>query len=139
MLMIGFVKYYNKKPYAYTKSRLNASRLHSVNFNPIGLRMVPKDEEFFEVEHSTFRYQNFFFIFRESAENRFPGKFHNFEFLHFNPLYDFFGGKKGPCFRIIRIQVVGNYLAAGIYRETTGRNFLLNFCKFGFNKGFRGC
>ena len=72
------------------------TRMHSVIFHPIGLGNVPKDAEFSEVVRSTIRSRNFLIVYREIAENRFPGKFRKFKFLHFNPFYDCFRGKKCP-------------------------------------------
>ena len=55
-------------------------RMHSVIFHPFELGKVPKDAEFSEVVHSTFRYRNFLIVYRDIAENRFPGNL-NFWFL----------------------------------------------------------
>ena len=96
-------------------------RMHSVNFHPIGLGKVPKDAEFSKVVHSTFRSRNFLIVYREIAENRFPGKFRKFKFLHFNPFYDCFRGKKCPRYRIFSFPDIRNYRTAGIYRIFTGK------------------
>ena len=105
------------------------------HFHPIGLGKVPKDAEFSEVVHSTFRYRNFILIFRESAEHRFPWKFRKFKFFHYNQFYDCFRGKKGP--RILSFPDIRNYPSTGIYRILTGKFrekfFFQHFCQFGCN------
>ena len=120
--------------------------MHSVNFLPIWLGKVPKDADFSEVVHSTFRYQNFLIFNRESAENRFRRKFYKFKFFNYKQIYGCFRGKKGPWFRIFSFRDIRNYRSIGIYRILTGnsgRNFFIAFLQTrslipNRKKGFRG-
>ena len=110
--------------------------MHSVNIDPIWLGKVSKDAEFSEVMHSTFRSANFLKVYREIAENRFPGKFRKFKFLHFDPFYDCFRGKKGPWFRIFSFPDIRNYRMAGIYRIFTGKFRLIRISFLRFRRKY---
>ena len=54
----------------------------------------PKRSEISKVVQSTFRYRDFLIIFRESAENRFPGKFRKFKYCILTPFMIVFVERK---------------------------------------------
>ena len=106
----------------------------------LGSGRSQKMRNFLKLLHRTFRYRNFILIFRESAENRFPGKFRKLKFLHFNPFNFFFRGKKNPWYRIFLFyghsELPDGRILPNNNREIPGWIFFLHSCKFGFNKGF---
>ena len=122
--------------------RVRLFRLHSANFNPIWLGKIPKDAEFSEVVHSTFRYRNFLLIFRKSAEYRFPGKFRTFKFCVLTPFMIVSGVKRSLILNLQfsrHSELPDGRNLPNINGEIQEEIFFLHFCKFGCDKGFGGC